>query len=52
MEWDSPEACAWASIASEDSTFGDVDSVRVVEVDFMFVVHGCVVGIGKFAATK
>ena len=52
MEWDSPDACAWALIASEDSAFGDVDSVRVVEVDFVFVVHGCVVGIGEFAATK
>ena len=51
-EWDSPEACAWGSIASEDSMFGDVHSVGVVEVDFVLVVHGCVVGIGKFAATK
>ena len=47
-----PEACAWASVASEDCAFGDVDSGGVIEIDFVFVVHGCVVGIGEFAATE
>ena len=41
----------WALITSEDSAFGYVDGVGVIEVDLVFVIHGCVVGIGKFAAT-
>ena len=42
----------WASIASEDSMLGYVDGVRVIEVDIVFVVHSCEVGIGKFAPTE
>ena len=41
-----------ATISCEDSGFGDVDSVGVVEINFMFVINGCVVGIGKLATTE
>ena len=51
-EWDSPEASAWASISGEDSLLGYVDSVGVVEIYFVFVVHSCVIGISKLAATE
>jgi hypothetical protein len=36
----------------EDSLLGYVDSGGVVEIYFVFVVHSCVIGTSKLAATE
>ena len=42
----------WLTISCEDSGFCDDDSVGVVEIDFIFVIDGCSVCIGKLAAAE
>ena len=51
-EGNTPESCACAAIARQDSLFCDVDGVSIVKIDLLFVIYRIISCIGKFAATE